>query len=78
MKFTVKSKVLNLESDKKSHVEVNIVAWGDHPAKLDIRSWNQDGTPYKGIGLTKDEALYILDHADEIREAVESLNGLDG
>jgi hypothetical protein len=73
IEFKFVKHILSLPSDKKSHIELNIMSWGNHPAKLDVRSWHEDGTPYKGIGLTKDEALYILDHADEIRKAVETL-----
>ena len=43
--------------------EVNIVAWGDNPPKLDIREWSPDHVKMsKGITLTKEEAenIYML------------------
>lgn len=43
--------------------EVNIVAWGENPPKLDIREWSPDHVKMsKGITLTKEEAenIYML------------------
>ena len=43
--------------------EVNIVAWGENPPKLDIREWSPDHTKMsKGITLTREEAenIYML------------------
>jgi hypothetical protein len=40
--------------------EINIVKWGEHEPKLDIRDWNEDHTKCgKGITLT-DEAAAAL------------------
>ena len=37
-------------------MELNMVAWGDRPAKYDIRTWSPDHTRMgKGITLTRDE-----------------------
>ena len=37
-------------------LELNLVSWGDRPAKYDIRSWSPDREKMgKGITLTKEE-----------------------
>ena len=49
--------------------ELNKVAWGDHPAKYDIREWSPDHTRMgKGVTLTEEEL-------DALRRI---LNGEDG
>ncbi len=41
--------------------EVNLVAWMDKPAKLDIRDWSPDHSKMgKGITLSKDEAKLLI------------------
>lgn len=53
--------------------EVNIVAWGEHPAKIDIRDWNEDHTRCgKGITLTESEAEELMQILQE------HFNGKDG
>ncbi len=40
--------------------ELNLVSWGDRPAKFDIRSWAPDHESMsKGVTLTKDEILRL-------------------
>lgn len=47
--------------DGKITKELNIVKWGNNPAKFDIRAWNADHTKaYKGIALDKEEAKALL------------------
>ncbi len=37
-------------------LELNMVSWGDRPAKYDLRSWSPDHTKMgKGVTLTKEE-----------------------
>lgn len=37
-------------------MELNLITWGDRPAKYDIRSWSPDHEKMgKGITLTKEE-----------------------
>lgn len=38
-------------------LEVNLVSWNDKEAKVDIRRWNPQGNPKKGIALSTTEAL---------------------
>lgn len=41
--------------------ELNLVAWNDKPAKLDIREWNQDHDRMcRGITLTEEEASALF------------------
>lgn len=49
-------------SDKGTwNLELNIVKWGDHAAKFDIRTWNEDHTKCgKGITLTDEEAEILI------------------
>lgn len=38
------------------NLELNLVSWGGHPAKYDIRSWSPDHQKMgKGVTLTRDE-----------------------
>ncbi len=38
------------------NLELNLVSWGDRPAKYDIRSWSPDHEKMgKGITMTADE-----------------------
>ncbi len=42
------------------NLELNLVSWGERPAKYDIRSWSPDHQKMgKGITLTKEELLSI-------------------
>lgn len=44
------------ESKTGWKLELNSVAWGDRPAKFDIRSWSPDHQKMgKGVTMTKDE-----------------------
>lgn len=37
-------------------MELNLVSWGDRPAKYDVRSWSPDHQKMgKGLTLTKEE-----------------------
>lgn len=51
-------KTLGVISEGKGgwNVELNLVSWGERPAKYDIRSWSPDHEKMgKGITFTKDE-----------------------
>jgi hypothetical protein len=49
------------EGNKKWNKEVNLVSWNGRPAKLDIRSWQQDHEKCgKGIALTRAEAEELV------------------
>ena len=38
-------------------LEVNLVSWNDKEAKVDIRRWDPQDNPKKGIALSTTEAL---------------------
>lgn len=41
--------------------EINIISWNGREPKLDLRDWNhEEGKMGKGITLTDDEALNLL------------------
>ncbi len=44
------------ESKTGWKLELNMVSWGDRPAKYDLRSWSPDHSKMgKGVTLTKEE-----------------------
>ena len=44
------------ESKAGWKTELNMVSWGDRPAKYDLRSWSPDHSKMgKGLTLTKEE-----------------------
>lgn len=49
--------------------ELNVVVWDEKYTKYDLRTWNHNGKPGKGITLTKEELkkLYKL-IGEEIRQ----------
>ncbi len=48
------------ESKAGWKTELNMVSWGDRPAKYDIRSWSPDHQKMgKGVTMTKDELLAL-------------------
>lgn len=49
--------------------ELNVVIWDEKYTKYDLRTWNPNGKPSKGITLTKEELkkLYKL-IGEEIRQ----------
>ena len=63
--FEIVQELGTLSEGKSWNKELNIVKWGDNPAKFDIRSWNKDHTR-TGKGITLD--------AEEIRKLKEILN----
>ena len=58
---------LGTKKDKRGQrVEVRLqkVRWGDAPAQWDLRAWDEDGNPGKGMTLTNrmiDSLYKILD-----------------
>lgn len=55
------------EAAKGWTMELNMVSWGDRPAKYDIRSWSPDHQKMsKGITLTKEEVSALKSLLDKI------------
>ncbi len=55
--FEIKEHFGELSASKGGwKMELNMVSWGDRPAKYDLRSWSPDHTKMgKGITLTAEE-----------------------
>ncbi len=50
------------ESKAGWKTELNMVSWGDRPAKYDIRSWSPDHQKMgKGVTMTKEEITVLRD-----------------
>lgn len=47
-------------ADGKWHKELNLIKWGTHDPKYDLRPWNEDRSQMgKGITLMKEELEYL-------------------
>jgi hypothetical protein len=57
LKYTIENELAVLsKNDKGWQKELNLVKWGDNPAKYDIRMWGPDHTKMgKGITLGSEE-----------------------
>ncbi len=58
IKFEIVRKIGPLATNPSGwRKELNLVAWGDREAKLDIRDWSEDHERMgRGVTLTRDEA----------------------
>lgn len=56
-KFEITKSIGTVSEGKTGwNVELNLVSWGDRPAKYDIRSWSPDHQKMgKGLTLTSEE-----------------------
>jgi len=56
-KFEITKSIGTVSEGKAGwNVELNLVSWGDRPAKYDIRSWSPDHQKMgKGLTLTNEE-----------------------
>ncbi len=68
-KFNIEQQCGVLSESKTGwKVELNLVSWGDRPAKYDIRSWSPDHEKMgKGVTLSKEDLATlkkILDGMD--------------
>lgn len=68
--FKIVERIAELGSAKTITKELNRVSFNGGEPKLDIRNWqkSEDGEPimYKGISLTKDEAIKLRDALNSI------------
>ena len=62
MHYDIKRKVgVIMQQPNGSCKEANVISWGGHKAKMDIRVWDSTGThPYKGMTLTDAEKNKML------------------
>ena len=60
VKYNIERKIAVIEERGHETVEINLIKWGNNPAKYDLRRWNDAGEPLKGITLSEDgiEELY--------------------
>ena len=58
--YSIEKEIAVIEVRGKETVELNYIKWGNNPAKYDIRRWNDNGEPLKGITISDDglEQLY--------------------
>lgn len=63
MEHMIEEKYASLpESGDEYHIEINRVSWNNRRGKIEIRRWkNSDGKPGKGLTLTRDELLQLVD-----------------
>ena len=60
LKCEILETLIEFSSEGKFHKELNLVKWGDHEPKYDLRGWNEDRSQMsKGITLTKDELIIL-------------------
>jgi len=58
--FHIEQRIAVLSESGSLTLELNRVAYGGNPAKLDLRRW-RDGKPLKGVSLTDEEAKRLLE-----------------
>lgn len=60
LKFEILETLIVFPADGAWHKELNLVKWGDHGPKYDLRPWNEDQSKMgKGITLTKEELIHL-------------------
>ncbi|MBT9813714.1 hypothetical protein GPL26_29515 [Enterocloster citroniae] len=56
LKYHIVQTLVVFPADGEFHKELNLIEWGDHKAKYDLRGWNSDRTEMtKGVTLSKEE-----------------------
>lgn len=73
--YEIVKEILSVPKRRESdtyHKEVNLISWYGKDPKLDIRAW-MDGREKKGKGvaLTIEEARYIIENIELIKEALD-------
>lgn len=59
-KYHIVKTLAVLPGEGKWHKELNLIEWGDHRAKYDIRGWNSDRTEMtKGVTFSKEELIIL-------------------
>ena len=61
MEFKIIDQIAVISRRGTWSLELNVVKWGEHEPKYDIRTWNDDHSKCsKGITLTESEAGVLL------------------
>ena len=51
----------------KWHKELNLIEWGEHKAKYDLRPWNDDRSEMtKGVTLSREEMELLITEVQKI------------
>lgn len=62
LKYTIVKTLLVFPGDGKYHKELNLIEWGDHKAKYDVRGWSKDRSDMtKGVTLTPEEMKILTE-----------------
>lgn len=62
LSYTIVKTLAVLPAEGKFHKELNLIEWGKHKAKYDLRGWNDDRSEMtKGITLTNDEMKLLIE-----------------
>jgi len=68
LKCEILETLAELPESKGYHLELNLVKWGDNDPKYDLRRWNEDRSRMlKGITLTKEELMILIDELQKIK-----------
>ena len=60
LKCEILETLIEFPPEGRWHKELNLVKWGDHPPKYDMRPWDEERDRMgKGITLTKEELLIL-------------------
>lgn len=60
LKYHIVKTLIVFPGDEKYHKELNLIEWGNHKAKYDLRGWNADRSEMtKGITLSQKEMLIL-------------------
>lgn len=57
IEFAIEKEIATIGNKK----ELRLVSWNGHPAKLDIRTWYNEGKPGKGMTFSDEEGRALLD-----------------
>lgn len=73
--YDIRKEILSVPKKFESdtyHKEVNLISWYGKEPKLDIRAWTDGrGKKGKGVALTLEEAKYIVENVNIIKEALD-------
>lgn len=67
-KFEIEQHIAVIATTEKNWTkELNLVKWGEYPAKYDIREWNPDHTRMsKGLTFTEEELVELREILNEM------------
>lgn len=72
-KYEIKERILAfpVEGKRTHHIEINVISWYNKKPQLDIRRWDNGVVrPSKGVSFSEDEARFLLENWEVIRECI--------